>query len=345
MQGVNRVLVKEVNWLGDVVMSLPALAGVRRAFPQARLSVLVKNELASFFAGSTWIDEVIPYRVSDGVAGLADRWRIVQDIRRRRYDLAVVFPRSFESALWVALAGVRERAGFAADGRRFLLTRRARFVRELSSRHQSGDYLYMLRECLGLDVAAQHVIPSVHPPYQDRMEEWLIAHRKRAQGPVIALAAAAAYGPAKEWPAHRYAALIDELALRYGAECVLIGAPGERGKCESIAGSSRAGALIAAAETNVGEAMALLSLCDGFAGNDSGSMHLAAALGIPTVGIFGSTRVERTGPIGPRTRVLRHPIECSPCLQRTCRYGHYACLERIEVDEVVRALSELGALG
>jgi heptosyltransferase-2 len=176
------------------------------------------------------------------------------------------------------------------------------------------------------------------------MRGWLAARRRRSDKPLVALAVAAAYGPAKEWPAERFANVIDGLAEANGTECVLVGAPSERARCEETASASRAGAVIAAGETSVGEAMALLSLCDGFAGNDSGAMHVAGALGIPTVGLFGSTRPERTAPLGPRTHVLYHRIECSPCLERTCRFGHYECLKRIEVEEVTAALNELGAL-
>jgi len=129
-----------------------------------------------------------------------------------------------------------------------------------------------------------------------------------------------------------------------GAEVVLVGAPGERERCDEIAARSGAGAIVAAGETDVGDLVALLSLADGFAGNDSGAMHVAGALGIPTVGIFGSTRPDRTGPLGPRCRVLYHRIECSPCLARTCRFGHYDCLKGISVEEAVAALAASGAI-
>lgn len=337
-----RVLVKEVNWLGDVVMSLPALRAVRRAYPAARLALLVKQELAPFFAGSAWLDEVIPYRLSRGVGA---RLRLVREIRSRRFDLAVLFPRSFASALWVALARVPRRVGFVDDARGPLLTDKLRRPPELLAAHQVNDYLYLLKRALDAEGDADDCAPDVHEPYRARMREWLECRRRRPHGPLVALAVAAAYGPAKEWPVERYAALIDVLARRYAAECVLIGAPGERSRCEQVAAASREGALIAAGETDVGEAIALLSLCDGFAGNDSGSMHVAGALGIPTVGLFGSTNPQRTGPLGPRTRIVRHPIECSPCLDRTCRFGHYECLKSIGVEEVAEALREVGAVG
>lgn len=340
-----RVLVKEVNWLGDVVMSLPALRAVRRAFPQATLALLVKRELASFFDASQWLDKVIPYAVARGRQGLADRRRIIAQIRAGRFDLAVLFPNSFAAALWTVLGRVPRRAGFVRDARGLLLTHKTAPVRTLHEQHQVHDYLYMLRHTLGIEGNAADYIPDVHEPHRATMRSWLAPRRRRPQGRLIALAVAAAYGPSKEWPVQNYATLIDALAARYGAECVLVGAPGERATCEQVAAASRQGAIVAAGDTTVGQAVALLSLCDGFAGNDSGSMHVAAALGIPTVGIFGSTNPRRTGPLGPRARVLYRQIECSPCLQRTCRFGHYNCLTEITADEVSDALHAVGALG
>jgi heptosyltransferase II len=338
-----RVLVKEVNWLGDLVMSLPALKAVRRAFPHARLSVLIKSELASFFDGAEWLDELIPYRVGRSLGGLADRRHVVAEIRSRRFDLAIVFPRSFESAFWTALARVPHRVGFAADGRGLMLTHKTPRPATLFRSHQVFDYLYLLRNTLGIDGDRTDLAPDVHAPHRAAMREWLAGARRRG-GRLIALAVAAAYGPAKEWPVTRYAALIDRLAERHGAECVLVGAPNERARCEMVAKASTHGALIAAGSTTVGQALALLSLCDGFAGNDSGAMHVAGALGIPTVGIFASTNPQRTGPLGPHAQALYHRIACSPCLERTCKFGHYDCLKQVAVDEVETALIQLGAL-
>jgi heptosyltransferase-2 len=338
-----RILVKEVNWLGDLVMSLPALRAVRRAFPEARLSVLVKDELASFFDGARWLDEVIPYRLGRSLRGLADRRYVVAEIRARRFDVAILFPRSFESAFWAALARVPRRVGFTADGRGLMLTHKTPRPAALFRGHQLNDYLYLLRHTLGIEGDPAAIVPDVHDAHRAAMREWL-ADSRRSSGPLIALAVAAAYGPAKEWPAARYSALVDRLAERHGAECVLVGSPAERARCEMVAAGSRSGALIAAGQTSVGQAVALLALCSGFAGNDSGAMHVAAALGIPTVGIFASTNPLRTGPVGPRARALYHPIACSPCLERTCRFGHYDCLRQVSVDEVESALVEWGAL-
>lgn len=334
-----RILVKEVNWLGDIVMSQPALRAVRRAHPAAFLAVLVRRELAAFFDGATWVDEVIPYRIRPGLAGLGDQRQLVRQLRAQRFDLAVLFPDSFQSALWAAAAGIPERVGYVRDLRGALLTRGVARTAETLAGHQVGYRLHLLHAALGIAGSPDDFAVDVAPVSRERMAAWLRERRRRPAGPLIGLAAGAAFGPAKEWPARHFAALVDLLAERYGAECVFVGSPGERKRSEEAAAAARSGALVAAGATDVGELVALLSLCQGFAGNDSGAMHVAGALGVPTVGIFGSTRPGRTAPLGAHTRVVQHAIECSPCLERTCRYGHYRCLVEVTPDEVARALA------
>jgi heptosyltransferase II len=338
-----RILVKELNWLGDIVLALPALHALRRAYPAAALTVLVKRDLAPLFDGFVSADSteasfaVLPYALSSGWRGYTDRLAIVSELRARHFDLAVVLPKSFDAALWPALAGIPRRVGWNTQGRGFLLTDRAAFSR-VAGGHQVHAYLQLLRDTLGIEGSPEdHAIP-VAARHLAAVRTWLASRRRQGEGPLVALAVAAAYGPAKEWPAERFAALIDVLAER-GSECVLVGASSERARCEQVAAASRNGALVAAGEMHLGETVALLSICDAFAGNDSGAMHLAGALGVPTVGLFGSTDPARTGPLGARTRTIYHRIECSPCFARTCRYGHYDCLRRIEVDEVAEALT------
>jgi heptosyltransferase-2 len=199
----------------------------------------------------------------------------------------------------------------------------------------------MVRLTIGAADKNAHVALEAHTPHRAKMGRWISENRKRKNSKLIAIAPAAAYGPAKEWPAEHYGKLIDLLAERDGAEAILVGAPAERAQCVEVAAASRVGAMVAAGETTVGELIALLSLCDGFIGNDSGCAHLAGALGIPTVAIFGSTNPDRTAPIGNRARVIYHKLECSPCLARTCRFGHYHCLTQIEPTELVDKMREL----
>jgi heptosyltransferase II len=343
---VKRILVKEVNWLGDLVLSLPALHLLRAAFPGCNLSVLVRQELAGFFDGISWIDEVIPYSIGGGIRRWDNQRRIVSALRARRFDLAVIFPNSFRSALWIALAGVPRRAGYATDGRRFLLTDAAFPKPSATCGHQRRYWLEMVSETLGISPTIGNGAADpleVSPHSIARMKDWLGSKRRKPGVPLIAISLAAAYGPAKEWPGPYYSELIDLLDEIAGAECILLGTTSDRLRCQEVVSTSRAGALVAAGDTDVAELKALLSLSDGFAGNDSGAMHVAAALGIPSVGIFGSTDPARTGPVGPKARVIYHRVQCSPCFGRTCRFAHYQCLQGISPSEVAAALTQLGA--
>lgn len=338
----HRIIVKTVNWLGDLVMSGPALHAIHDTFPGAHLAVLVRHELASFFDGAMWVNEVIPYRLRGGLLGLRDQLSIVRRIRVGHFDLAVIFPNSFQSALWMLLAGVQRRAGYEADRRGFMLSHKVVPRADVESAHQVYHWLTMVAETVGARGAAEAYHLDVNMQSRDKMRAWLANRRTRPERPLIALAPVAAYGPAKEWPVERYASLADILAERHGAECVLVGGIDDRPQCEQIAAQCKSGALIAAAETTVGELIALLSLCHGFAGNDSGCMHLAGALGVPTVAVFGSTNPLRTGPLGPHSTVIYRGLECSPCLERTCRFGHYNCLRDIAAEEVAGALEAYG---
>ena len=199
----NRILVKEVNWLGDLVISLPALRALRRAYPEAAVSVLVKRELAGFFDGMEWLAEVIPHRVGRGLASLRDQLGIVSEIRKRQFDLAVLFTSSFASALWVALAGVPRRAGYAADGRSLLLTDRVKRTARIIRGHQNQDWLALVRQTAGItdgevrDAAAPDQ-PSIDQPLEvagehwERMRAWLGKTRTLPEAPLIAIAPSAA---------------------------------------------------------------------------------------------------------------------------------------------------------
>jgi heptosyltransferase-2 len=334
----HRIIVKAVNWLGDLVMSGPALHAIHDTFPGAHLSVLVRRELASFFDGAMWIDQVIPYRLRGGAAGLLDQLSIVRRIRAGHFDLAVVFPNSFQSAMWMVAAGVQRRAGYEADRRGFMLSHKVAPRADVERAHQVYHWLTMVAETVGAKGVAEAYHLDVNVQSRDKMRVWLANRRVRPERPLIALAPVAAYGPAKEWPVERYAELADILAQRHGAECVLVGGIDDRPQCEQIAAQCKGGAIVAAAETTVGELIALLSQCHGFTGNDSGCMHLAGALGVPTVAIFGSTNPLRTGPLGPHCTVIYRGLECSPCLERTCRFGHYNCLRDIAAEEAAGAL-------
>src|SRR5215831_3767930 len=245
-----RIVVKEVNWLGDLVMSLPALRAISRSFPDARISVLIKSELASFFDGVTWIEEVIPYAVHRGIRGIGDRCSLVNTIRSRGFDLAVLFPNSFEPALWVRMARIPRRVGYIRDARGPMLTHKTKPPAHAMNGHQVHYWLAMVRSTIGVSGNVEDGALTADPNHLQEMGAWLDAHRKNKGARLIAIAPTAAFGPAKEWPAPHFVRLIDELAEHHDAECVLVGAPDDRPRCESIAAASSHGAMIAAGETS-----------------------------------------------------------------------------------------------
>lgn len=338
-----RILVKATNWLGDVVMGMPALRALRAAAPDAHLTVMIREELASLLGGAGWIDAVLAYAHPRGLDRIRHLPRFVGEIRRGAYDWAILLPSRPEPALWAWLAGVPRRVGYALYRRGPLLTHKARLTPAVAAGHQTHWYLDLLRQTLGIDGADATPVLDVDASAAARMQRWLTTARSQPQAPLVALSPAAAFGPAKEWGAERYVALIDRLAAR-GWEAILVGTAADRARCGAIAAACGRPAIVAAGETSVGDLAALLSLCQGFVGNDSGAMHLAAALGVPTLGLFGSTAPERTGPVGRNARALYEPIACSPCLARVCRFGHQDCFRALTPERVSDALlARIGA--
>ncbi|HHQ49388.1 MAG TPA: lipopolysaccharide heptosyltransferase II [Acidobacteria bacterium] len=341
-----RVVVRTTNWLGDVMISLPALRALRERFPDGHLAVQIRANLAELLAGVSWIDEVLPLEIRSGVAGLGDRLRAARALRERRFDLAVLFPNSFDSALLPFLAGIPRRLGYARDGRGPLLTDPQPATAGIRAVHQVRYYLNLLAP---LGVVEADLAPVLEIPPRAAATASALLAELPGEGPVLALAAGSAYGRAREWPEENFARLAQILAARHGARFVLVGAPREVEQCRTVvelAGDlPGSGMLITAGRTTPADLAALLARCDGFFGNDSGAMHVAAAVGIPTLAIFGSTNPANTRPLGPRAEIFVSDRECSPCMARTCRYGHYGCLTDFTPEMVAQRLESMGIFG
>ncbi len=337
MDQPRRVLVRAVNWLGDAVMTVPALKELRRLLPEARIDLVARAPVDALFAHAPYVDRVV--RVRRGARALVALAR--GELRRERYDLALVLPNSFSSALLPFLAGVPLRAGYGGRGRALLLNRRARD--RSAGLHQARRYLDLLTltRLSALDYRDPAYVPAAGLDLSldlaaiaaDVLARLSIAGRR----PLVAMHAGAAFGPAKRWPPARFGALADALVRERGASVVLVGGPGEEALAAEVAKACRTPLTLAVGRTTVVELVALLAAADLVVANDSGPMHLAGALGRPLVAIFGSTDPVATGPVGPASVVVREPVPCSPCFARDCPLGHLACLEGIAVDRVLSA--------
>jgi heptosyltransferase-2 len=321
----SNILVRATNWVGDAVMSLPALRAIRERFSTARISVLAKPWVADLYGRESFIDEIILY------SGQSP-WRTGHQLRSRRFDCAILLQNAFEAA-WIAwLARIPTRIGYKRDGRQLLLTRAVNVPKPGQiPRHERFYYLELLRRA--------GIIPALPESEAIRLGSGAVPSAKR----VIGVSPGAAYGTAKRWLPERFAEAAGTLATARGASIALFGSKGERELCGEVAQLLNGHQVINyAGQTTLAQFIDLASGCELFLTNDSGSMHIASALGVPTVAIFGATDDSTTGPTGRNARVVRHPVDCSPCLLRECPIDH-RCMTGVGAERVVQeALQLLG---
>lgn len=337
-----RILVRGTNWLGDAVMTTPALERLRASFPEARITLLATPLTAGLFEDSPFLDDIIEYRRRD--EGVKAFFATVRLIRARRFDLAVLFQNAFEAALLAWLGGARLRIGFAEQGRSLLLTHKLHRGDRHRNRHQIHDYLDIVAECervcLGsrFKPAVEQPLPSLVAGRAQRMAagNLLRCYGLDAAKPVVALNAGATNSRAKCWPAENFAALAERLITKLNAQVVLIGGAAELDYAERVVWRMKKNGIVnLAGKTSLAELIGLLAECDLLVSNDTGPAHVAAALGTPTLTIFGPTNEFETSPTGRHAELIRAPgIECARCMHRDCPIDH-RCMTRIAPEDVL----------
>ena len=341
---VKRLLVRGTNWLGDGVLMAPALSALRQGFPHARIVLLAKPSVADLFHCHPAVDEIVLYRNPGIHAGLGGKWRLARSLMPHRFELAVLFQNAFEAALIAALAGIPQRYGYPTDGRWFLLTHRVTQIPGLRDRHEVEYYLELLRP-LGIPI-----IPRAPALYTNAEEDREAAARLESFGvlagqPVIGLNPGSTYGTAKRWLPERYAEVVQRLAAEYNAHVIIFGGRGEEALGRAIAGMLTASHTVLSGRTSVRELMALIKRCRLFLTNDAGPMHIANALGVRVVAVFGPTNPQTTAPFGAGHELVRHAVDCSPCLLRECPIDH-RCMRGIQPENVYAAAArQLRAAG
>jgi heptosyltransferase-2 len=351
---LQRILLRSVNWLGDAVMTLPAVQRLKQAHPAAHITVLTEPKLADLWRLHPDVDQVL---VQEKVNSLPADWRLAGELRRRRFDAAIVFPNSWRSALPAWLAGVPRRIGFRGHARGWMLT-----AALAESRHYRTQPAIPHADIPRLDAGGT---PEVYRGYRHQAHRHLelavrlgadptpCAPRLRVETgaaadsplpddrPLVALNAGAEYGPAKCWLEDRFIAAARAVAQAEVIRWVIIGGPQQAGAGNRIAAALGGDCAISlAGQTTLRGLCRLLARCRALLTNDSGPMHLAAALGTPVVAIFGSTEPALTGPTaagdGPHV-ILRHQPLCSPCFLRECPID-FRCMKSVTVEEVVDAV-------
>lgn len=333
------ILVRATNWIGDAVMSIPALQALRARFPDARISILARPWVAGLYSSEPFCDNIISYETPSGWRGLAAKRRIASDLRRRKFDCAILLPNSFESAAITRLAGIPIRIGYARDARGWLLTHPIPVpLAGETPAHQRFYYLELLKRA--------RLIDGYSLDWSIRLSVAKPIRARENSAPVIGVSPGAAYGGAKRWLPERFAEAAVQIARERNASVAVFGSKEEFNICESVRQSVESLAVSCtnfAGKTTLAEFIELAAACDVFLTNDSGAMHIASALGVPTVAIFGATDDEATGPTGPNSRVIRQPVECSPCLLRECPIDH-RCMTRVDASRVAEAALSLVVL-
>ena len=341
---VERLLVVSPNWLGDAIMALPAVNDLRRRFARARLIVAARKGIASLFTMSPDVDEVVTMEWQGRLFNRRSRRADVAALRASGADAAVLMPNSFASAWLVRRAGIRQRWGYRADLRHWLLSRA---VSRPAIRVHQAEYYRRLVNALDVENGPLEAGIVVPPHAVERARAILRASGWDESRPFVVMAPGAAYGGAKRWPAEGFAAVATRLVRDDAMQCVLIGSSADaaitRWVRAGVPEDARANTLDLAGSTTLETLAGVLSLASACVSNDSGAMHLAAAVGVPLAAIFGPTRERETAPLprrGRRLEVLIDHVWCRPCMLRECPLDH-RCMNRISPERVRATVIDL----
>ena len=344
-----RVLIRATNWVGDAVMTLPAVDAMAKAWPGAELHVLAKPWVGAVYQGHPAVRRIVAVEEPGRHQGWKGRLGLAAELRGGGYDMAVLLQNAFGAALVAWAARIPRRIGYCRDGRGMLLTTAVPCGPDVRSVHETSYYLHMLRGAgLPMDPPpGEGVAPVLRISREDRA--WageFLAQNGLTGKKLMGIAPGAAFGPAKCWPADRYAQTADMLCGEGYGHVLLFGSKGEAEAAMAVSqAAAKARCLDLAGGTGLGQALALLERLDLFLTNDSGLMHAAAALGVPTVAVFGSTNPTTTGPLGPRVAIVRKPVDCAPCKKPQCPTGDMRCFTVITPDDVLEAVLALTGRG
>ncbi|HUQ34504.1 MAG TPA: lipopolysaccharide heptosyltransferase II [Pyrinomonadaceae bacterium] len=338
---IERVVVRGTNWVGDAVMTIPALRELRRALPRAHITLATRSWAEGLFADADFLDDLLIYDRRN----FRDVARQMREWRRRRFDLALLFQNAFEAALIAATARVPVRMGYATDGRRALLTHPLPLPHWRDERHEVFYYLNLVAELERLLYGASsremhepEFALSISEARRAEARALLLSQGVELSRPLVALCPGSTNSRAKRWPAESYARLADQFVAQAGANILLIGSPDEVEVSREVKERMQHQPFVLTGRTDLRQAVAVLSLADVLITNDTGPAHIASALNRPTLVIFGPTDPRTTRPYSTVAEIVRKPPECAPCMLRDCPIDH-RCMTAITPEEVfTRAL-------
>jgi lipopolysaccharide heptosyltransferase II len=339
-ENIRNLLIRSTNWIGDAVMTTPAVRAIRKHFPNTHITLLAKPWVAPVFKNSEHIDQLLIYDDEGRHKGISGKFRLVRDLKKYHFDAAILLQNAFEAAFITFLAGIPLRIGYNRDARQMLLTHAIPCSNNIKNEHQTKYYLNILK---GIEIEAGNQVLYLRLSQNDRSLSEQILHENgiSMDDTIVGINPGATYGPAKQWPYDRFARLADRVQTFSESRVIIFGGPDDKELGERISKKMLRPPVDLSGKTSLGEAMALIEKCTLFITNDSGLMHVAAALNVPLVAIFGSTNPVTTGPLGINSRVVQITMECSPCLKSECPKGHFNCMAQIGVDMVFEVVKEM----
>ena len=334
-----KILIRATNWVGDAIMALPALRAVRKRFPDAEITIVARPYVADIYRDQEICDQLIPYDPKGLHAGFSGRERLAAELRARKFDVALLLQNAFDAAWLAWRARIPERIGYARHARSLLLTQSVPLPRQGEiPAHEKYYYLELLRRAGWGNSAKDETFIGLRVPEEKRRsaDEFLSKSGVRLGAVRIAVAAGASYGSAKCWPPLRFAEVANRLQSETEAEIILFGTAAEANVSTAISAEMPRPPIDLTGKTAIADLPALLSQCQLFIGNDSGAMHVAAAVGLPIVAVFGPTDPHGTAPVTPRCSIVQQKPYCSPCFLRRCPTDH-RCMTAITADMVQAA--------
>ena len=332
---IKRIVVRGTNWVGDAVISVPALRRLRQVFPAAHITLVSRPGTADVFTDADFLDEVLLYERSS----LGSVWTQARKWRERQFDLALLFQNAFEAAALAFLARVPLRVGYDFEHRGVLLTRSVPLPAWKNDRHEVFYYLNLVDETERLACSktdADHLEPEfrldVSSARQDEARRILGERGVSSDQPLVLLCPGSINSRAKRWPAERYAALSDQL-VNSGANVALIGSGKEAEVSALVSRTSKHPVTVLTGETTVAQAIAIISVADLLVTNDTGPAHIGSAVRTPTLVIFGPTNPSTTRPFATSAEIVRVPPDCAPCMLRDCPIDH-RCMTAITPEDV-----------
>ncbi len=336
-----KLLIRGVNWLGDAIMSLPAIYEIKRLFPEYEISVYTPIHLKELYELLPFKINIISFEKPHSSLSYIKELKKIKEIKQKKFELCFIFPLSIHSTIIPFLSDIPVRVGYKRNFRQIFLTHPYEMKHNFKmEKHQSYYYLELIQQFTKKETKMATPQLKITDKQKTEILKKLEENGFKG-GEIIGISPGAEYGPAKRWPLQNWHLLISYILQNTDYTIVITGTMKDKKSATFLKDKTKKRVIDFTGELSLKEFFALLSICSAFISNDSGAMHSASIAGTKAIGLFGSTSPIATAPIGKKKYIIYKNLECSPCFERKCKFGHYNCLKNITPKEVFETLSQI----